>query len=149
MQLVGGGGELAQEMFTNPWRELIPTVTSNSVIVGRKLHADGTLQMRRIMPLELFRVMGWDLEMWSDMQSPYVQEACDDDFMMDLCGNGWSGFSFLPVFMAAIGCLNWAEVAAVAAEKSIDKDKDKDNTDDDDDDEGDVGSQSLPSDLDG
>ena len=143
MQLVGGGGELAQAMFTNPWRELIPTVTSNSVIVGRKLHEDGTLQMRRIMPLELFRVMGWDLEMWSDMQSPYLQEGCDDDFLTDLCGNAWNGFSFLPVFMAAVGCLNWAEVAAVAADRNNTVDVD------DDGDDGDADSQSLPSDLDG
>ena len=102
--------------LTSPWRRHAPTFTALSVMVKRMQRSDGSIELQRIHPLECFRMMGWDMQMWKDGESPFktqcvgnVQRCIDSDVLMDLCGNAWCLWSFVSIKIALAGAINWTQ----------------------------------------
>lgn len=90
-----------QEM-TNPWRSCVPTMTANSSIAARR-RKSGQLEIREIHGLEAMRLIGWDLGFWAHHASPFRPNVITPELLMDLAGNAWSSFAFLPLAIAALG----------------------------------------------
>jgi hypothetical protein len=82
---------LSKDAMRNPWKDKIPTFTTTSNIMCRKVLSSGQLVLRRIHPLECLRLQGWDMSMWSEtvppiraLGGPWGQEE-----LQDLVGNMW------------------------------------------------------------
>ena len=53
--------------------------------------SDGFI-LQRVHPIECFRAMGWDLEHFKDMATPFKyvgDEFIDADLLQNLIGNAW------------------------------------------------------------
>ena len=95
-----------------PWHAMPPTFTGYSSIVGRQLTEDGTVIFKHIHPIEGFNMKGWDLSQWS--RPVGSQDArVTLDVLNGIVGNMWSMYHFLPLFIAAAGCVNWDEVESL------------------------------------
>ena len=86
----------------NPWRPFIPTMTGLSNIACRVLrrspepNGPPILTIRRVHPMECMRVMGWDLEFFTQGRFGTVRvpgeekEHCvDADLLQDMVGDAW------------------------------------------------------------
>lgn len=87
----------------SPWRTHCPTIAGSSKIAIRKLVGD-TLTLRLMHPIEMMRVMGWDLDHWAN--GPRVwSDVITPDLVTSLAGNAFSAFAFTPLFSAALGSM--------------------------------------------
>ena len=107
-----------KKALRNPWKSTIPTMTGGSAICGRRMDKNGKVILKKIHPLEMFQLNGWDISMW-EQGSPYLSAEVDDELLVDLAGNSWSSFSYVPVIMAAMGCVNWNEVNKLKKEMKM------------------------------
>ena len=91
------------------------TFSSHSSIVGRKLTEDGSTIFKVIHPIEGFNMKGWDLSQWT--RPVGSQDArVNLDVLNGIVGNMWSMYHFLPLFIAAAGCVDWEEVESLQPE---------------------------------
>ena len=103
----------------NPWKECAPTFTAGSKIVARKWHqisdGPGFLELKRVHPLELMRMNGWDLSFWRDQTSPF-SDSVSPELVSDLAGNMWNGWSYMVMEIALAGCCDWSEACRLTSE---------------------------------
>ena len=76
----------------------------------------GVLTFVSVHPLMVMRMHGWDLEMYKDGASPFcLQPKLTPEILSDMAGKMWS-CSYVPIRMAAIGCINWKKAASMKNE---------------------------------
>ena len=87
----------------NPWSDLVPTFTCNSVMIGRHFDKDSTTTWKILNALEGFQMMGWGLEDWKQMPLSSNEIIYSD--LVTMLGNMWSLNHYLPVVMSLFWCL--------------------------------------------
>ena len=103
--------------WKSPWKDYVPTNTSKSSIACRKLCPDGSIILKRLHPIEKFRLNLWDTCQWN-FSKMEAGSACDLTDLDDLAGNMWSLFHFTPLFITSMGAVNWDEVRAERQKKT-------------------------------
>jgi hypothetical protein len=99
-----------------PWQSTVPTLTAQSVIVARYTHPGGPepfTELRRLHPIELFRLNLWDVDMWAT--PPHEHGDITTELLCDMAGNSWSLFAFVPLAVALLGCVPWSKAEALVA----------------------------------
>ena len=94
---------------SNTWKALLPTMIGKGAIACRK--ADEYLDvavLKRLHPLEAFRMNLWELEFWK--VSPSVDTKKKYLLLNEMAGNMWSLFHFIPLAMSLSGAVPWLAV---------------------------------------
>ena len=109
-------GQNVKHRMRIPWQRTVPTLTAQSVIVARYTHPGGPkpiTDLRRLHPIELFRLNLWDVQMWAT--PPYEHGHITTEFLCDMAGNSSSLFAFVPLAVALFGCVPWSKVEDLQA----------------------------------
>ena len=77
-------------------------------MVARRTTESG-VALKRIHPVESFRMMGWDLPHWSSEAFKHVDIAT----LNSLASNMWSMFHFVPLCIAAVGAVDFDHLLCV------------------------------------
>ena len=122
----------AGPVWKDPWKTFVPTLTGKSSIICRCLQPDGSVVLRKLHPLECFRMNLWDLCHWRC--ECFANLGLELELVHDMAGNMWSGFHFCPLFISAAGAVNW-EMADKLKKEKAQKEQESSGGDDDDDDD--------------
>ena len=119
------------DKIPSPWRRIMPTLVASSQVVGRILHkkdgeAEPQLEVKKIHGLEAMRLMGWDLNMYSDGDAFGMREdgsGRDDsqspELLSSLAGNAWCCWHTVPLVLAVLGSVTWANVTRGSSARSL------------------------------
>lgn len=86
----------------SPWKRYVPTMVGTSSIACRCLQG-GNLIFKELHGLEAMRLIGWDLGHWKNNQNPFGNASVTPELLVDMAGNAWSSFQFLPIAIAGFG----------------------------------------------
>ncbi len=90
------------KLLRTPWKRYVPTMVGTSSIACRCLQ-NGTVVFKELHGLEAMRMIGWDLGHWKNHENPFGNSAITPELLVDMAGNAWSSFQFLPIAIAAFG----------------------------------------------
>ena len=97
----------------DPWRRALPTITSNSKMILRDAKQDGGISIRCVHPVELMRVVGWDLSHWHT-EFEAMDHGLRGETLISLAGNAFSAFALAPLLVASLSALGLYAVASEA-----------------------------------
>ena len=80
-------------------------------MAGRIKDKGGVVTIRRIHGLEAMQLIGWPLKAWRH-GTPFTSPKVTPELLSNMAGNAWIFAHFLPLAIAAFGCVPWDAVAA-------------------------------------
>ena len=115
---------------------ICPCFTGTSKMVCRELGRTGDVSFRFISPTEILHMNGCDhalFRQFDDLEAkrlrtiegfqnpislPSTHAArCKRSTMASMAGNMWSAYHFIPVWFAALGCVDWKEVRTIEIDR--------------------------------
>ena len=87
------------------------TLVSKSRVLLRFQNSwDKKPKLRMLAGIEAFHMIGWGISDWRRIDgstNPFVtmKDFVDDNLLIDLVGNAFSGYHVMPIFAAAIACM--------------------------------------------